>query len=61
MLFGDYARTGVGALMMPGRIVGPCSMVGAGIVLMKNLPAHKALILKQETELVDWSPEIYNR
>ena len=61
VLFGDYARTGVGALMMPGRIVGPCSMVGAGIVLMKNLPAHKALILKQETELVDWSAEIYNR
>lgn len=61
VLFGDYARTGVGAMMMPGRIVGPCSMVGAGVVLMKNLPAHKALLLKQETELVDWSPEIYNR
>ena len=61
VLFGDYARTGVGALIMPGRIVGPCSMVGAGVVLMKNLPPHKALILKQETDLIDWSPEIYNR
>ena len=48
-------------MMMPGRIVGPCSMVGAGVVLMKNLPPHKALLLKQETDLIDWSPEIYNR
>ncbi|MCH8993252.1 MAG: hypothetical protein IIA44_16060 [Acidobacteria bacterium] len=61
VLFGDYSRTGVGAMLMPGRIVGPCSMVGAGVVLMKNLPPHKALLLKQETDLIDWSPEIYNR
>lgn len=61
VLFGDYARTGVGAMMMPGRIVGPCSMVGAGVVLMNNVPPHKALLLKQETELIDWSPEIYDR
>lgn len=61
VLFGDYSRTGVGALMMPGRIVRPCGMVGAGVVLMKNLPAHKAILVKQETETIDWSPEIYNR
>ncbi len=61
VLFGDYSRTGVGAMMMPGRIVGPCSMVGAGVVLMRNLPSHKALLLKQETEQVDWSQEIYDR
>ena len=61
VLFGDYARTGVGAMMMPGRIVGSCSMVGAGVVLMNNVPPHKALLLKQETKLVDWSAEIYNR
>ncbi|MEE2754552.1 MAG: sugar phosphate nucleotidyltransferase [Candidatus Latescibacterota bacterium] len=61
VLFGDYSRTGVGALMMPGRIIGPCSMVGAGVVLMRNLPANKAILVKQETETIDWSPEIYNR
>ena len=61
VLFGDYSRTGVGAMMMPGRIVGPCSMVGAGVVLMKNLAPHQAILLKQETETIDWSPEIYNR
>ena len=61
VLFGDYSRTGVGAMMMPGRIVGSCSMVGAGVVLMNNVPPNKALMVKQDTELVDWSPEIYNR
>jgi hypothetical protein len=36
-------------------------MVGAGVVLMRNLPANKAVLVKQETETIDWSPEIYNR
>jgi NDP-sugar pyrophosphorylase family protein len=61
VLFGDYARTGVGAMMMPGRIIGPGAMVGAGVVLMKNVPPHMALLLKQETELVDWPQQIYDR
>ena len=61
VLFGDYARTGIGAMIMPGRIVGPCAMVGAGVVLMKNVPAHKAVLLKQELDEIDWSPHIYDR
>lgn len=61
VLFGDYARTGVGAMMMPGRIVGPGAMVGAGVVLMKNVPPHKAVLLKQETDIVDWPQQIYDR
>ncbi len=59
-LFGDYARTGVGTILMPGRIVGPGAMVGPGVVLMKNVPPHKAVILKQEHEEIDWGPEIYD-
>lgn len=47
--------------MMPGRIVGPGAMVGAGVVLMQNVPAHKAMLLTQETQLLDWPQEIYNR
>ena len=61
VLFGDYARTGVGAMMMPGRIIGPGAMVGAGVVLMNNVPAHKAVLLKQEIEVVDWPQRIYDR
>ena len=59
-LFGDYARTGVGTILMPGRIVGPGAMVGPGVVLMKNVPAHKAVILKQEHQEIDWGPDIYD-
>ncbi|MBT3606018.1 MAG: NTP transferase domain-containing protein [Candidatus Latescibacteria bacterium] len=61
VLFGDYSRTGIGAMIMPGRIVGPCAMVGAGVVLMKNVPPNKAVLVKQELDEIDWSPEIYNK
>lgn len=61
VLFGDYSRTGIGALIMPGRMVGPCAMVGAGVVLMKNVPPNKAVLVKQELDEIDWSPNIYNK
>ncbi|MDA0712042.1 MAG: sugar phosphate nucleotidyltransferase, partial [bacterium] len=53
VLFGDYSRTGIGAMIMPGRIVGSCAMVGAGVVLMKNVPANKAVLVKQQLEEKD--------
>ena len=61
VLFGDYARTGVGTILMPGRIVGPGAMVGPGVVLMNNAPPHKAVILKQQHQEIDWGPEKYDR
>ena len=61
VLFGDYSRTGIGAMIMPGRIVGPCAMVGAGVVLMKNVPPNKAVLVKQQLDEIDWSPNIYDR
>ena len=60
-LFGDYSRTGIGTMLMPGRIIGPCAMVGPGVVLMKNAPPYKAVLLKQDLEEIDWGPEIYDR
>lgn len=59
-LFGDYARTGVGTILMPGRIIGPGAMVGPGVVLMNNAPSHKAVILKQQHQEIDWGPEKYD-
>ncbi len=61
VLFGDYSRTGIGAMIMPGRIVGPCAMVGAGVVLMKNARPYKAVLVKQQLDEVDWAPNIYDR
>ena len=58
---GDYARTGVGAMIMPGRIVGPGSMVGPGVIVMKNIPPFKLVLRKEEYEIRDWNPKIYDK
>jgi hypothetical protein len=36
-------------------------MVGAGVVLMKNVPPNKAVLVKQQLDEIDWSPNIYDR
>ena len=61
VLFGDYSRTGIGAMIMPGRIVGPCAMVGPGVVLTKNAPPYKAVLVEQQLAEIDWLPNIYDR
>lgn len=58
---GDYCRTGVGAMIMPGRIIGPGSMVGPGVMVMKNIPPFKLVLRKEEVEIRDWRPEIYDK
>lgn len=58
---GDYCRTGVGAMLMPGRIIGPCSIVGPGVIVTKNVAPYKAVFLKQELKIIDWRPQIYDR
>ena len=61
VLFGDYSRTGIGAMIMPGRIVGPCAMVGPGVVLTKNAPPYKAVLVEQRLAEIDWPSDIYDR
>lgn len=61
IFFGDYSRTGVGALLMPGRIVGPCSIVGPGVMLMHNLPPFKIILKKEGYEIRDWNPSVYDK
>lgn len=57
--FGDYSRTGVNAIIMPGRKVGVHSCVGPGVVLTEDLPDGKMVLLKQELTYRDWGPEQY--
>jgi bifunctional UDP-N-acetylglucosamine pyrophosphorylase/glucosamine-1-phosphate N-acetyltransferase len=52
--FGDYCRTGVNTVILPGRMIGPRSVVDAGVVVDRNVPADKYLKLKQSSELLDW-------
>ncbi len=60
VLYGDYSRTGVGALLMPGRTVGPCGLVGAGVVLEKNVPPFTLVRVKQELVQQPWPHDVYD-
>jgi len=56
---GDYVRTGVNAIIMPGCKVGIYSIVGPGVLLEKDLENNCLLMLKQETVKKHWGPEMY--
>ena len=59
VFLGDYCRTGVNAIFMPGVKVGAYSVIGAGVVLNRDVKDHT--LLYQEQTLVEkpWGPEKY--
>ncbi|MGQ9698668.1 MAG: nucleotidyl transferase, partial [Armatimonadota bacterium] len=57
--FGDYSRTGVNAIIMPGCKVGVYSCVGPGVVLTQDLPSRTMVLVKQELVTKPWGPEKY--
>ncbi len=57
--FGDFCRTGVNAIIMPGRRIGVYSLVGPGVVLYDDLPDRQVLTVKQELTMRPWGPERY--
>ncbi len=56
---GDYSRTGVNAILMPGVKTGAYSCVGAGVVLYDDLPSREMVLLKQDLVRKRWGPERY--
>ncbi|HDH07049.1 MAG TPA: hypothetical protein ENF87_01640 [Thermoproteales archaeon] len=56
---GDYCRTGVNAILMPGVRVGPYSIIGPGVVLYEDLEPYKMVLVKQELVKRDWGPDRY--
>lgn len=56
---GDYSRTGVNAILMPGTKIGCHSCVGAGVVVTGDIPSRQIITLKQETVARSWGPERY--
>jgi bifunctional UDP-N-acetylglucosamine pyrophosphorylase/glucosamine-1-phosphate N-acetyltransferase len=56
---GDYSRTGVNAILMPGRTVGCYSCVGPGVILYEDLPSRQVITVRQELEVKPWGPERY--
>jgi NDP-sugar pyrophosphorylase family protein len=57
--FGDFSRTGVNVITMPGVKIGAYSCVGAGAVVYEDIPSRKLVLLKQELIMKDWGPERY--
>ena len=56
---GDYCRTGVNAILMPGVKTGVYSVVGAGVMLMHDLE-DRTLVYNEQTHVKKaWGPEKY--
>lgn len=56
---GDYCRTGVGVMLMPGCTVGAYSVVGPGVLMEGDLPSRSMIRVKQEHIIRDWGENQY--
>jgi bifunctional UDP-N-acetylglucosamine pyrophosphorylase/glucosamine-1-phosphate N-acetyltransferase len=56
---GDYCRTGVNVIFMPGVKIGSYSCIGGGAILYDDVPDRTLLLPKQEHVLKPWGPEKY--
>ncbi len=56
---GDFCRTGVNAIIMPGCKVGPYSLLGPGVIVENDVPARTSVRVKQTFEKQSWGPERY--
>jgi bifunctional UDP-N-acetylglucosamine pyrophosphorylase/glucosamine-1-phosphate N-acetyltransferase len=56
---GDFVRTGVGAILMPGVKVGSYSLIGAGVLLSGDVPNNTSVYLEQDLKRGSWGPERY--
>lgn len=57
--YGDFSRTGVNVVTMPGARIGCYACVGAGVVVTGDVPDRTLRLLKQETIDRPWGPERY--
>ena len=56
---GDYSRTGVNAILMPGVKIGSYCCVGPGVIAYEDLPHNTLVVAKQELIHKPWGPEKY--
>ncbi|HOX37958.1 MAG TPA: NDP-sugar synthase [Candidatus Brocadiia bacterium] len=56
---GDYCRTGVNVILLPGVKVGPYSVIGPGTILNEDVPDGTCVYVKQELIRKKWGPERY--
>ncbi len=56
---GDYCRTGVNAILMPGCKIGSYSVVGPGVILTGDVEENSLIQVKQELTIKKWGYEKY--
>lgn len=56
---GDYTRTGVAALLMPGVKVGAYSVVGSGVVLSEDVEDKTLIYVEQNLKKRPWGTDKY--
>jgi len=56
---GDYCRTGVNAILMPGVKTGVYSVISAGVVLREDLEDNTLIYVDQTHVKKAWGPEMY--
>jgi UDP-N-acetylglucosamine diphosphorylase / glucose-1-phosphate thymidylyltransferase / UDP-N-acetylgalactosamine diphosphorylase / glucosamine-1-phosphate N-acetyltransferase / galactosamine-1-phosphate N-acetyltransferase len=56
---GDYVRTGVNVILMPGVKIGPYSVIGGGTMVSEDVADRTLLYVKQEHVRKNWGPEKY--
>ncbi|MCX7795959.1 MAG: sugar phosphate nucleotidyltransferase [bacterium] len=56
---GNFSRTGVNAIIMPGVKVGCYSLVGPGVIAYEDIPSNTLILAKQEYIKKPWGPERY--
>ena len=59
VFLGDYCRTGVNAILMPGVKVGPYSVIGAGVLLTKDVKDNTLIYTEQTLVEKRWGSEKY--
>jgi bifunctional UDP-N-acetylglucosamine pyrophosphorylase/glucosamine-1-phosphate N-acetyltransferase len=56
---GDYCRTGVNAILMPGCKVGAYSIIGPGVILDRDIEEHSLVQVEQQLNIKRWSHDKY--
>lgn len=56
---GDFCRTGVNVTIMPGKRIGPYSVIGAATLLNEDVPNNTLIYPKQELVRKSWGSERY--
>ncbi len=56
---GDFSRTGVNTIIMPGCKIGVYSIVGPGVILTEDVPDNTIVMAEQKTVKREWGPNRY--